>query len=41
MGNKENFEIWLKEKHSHNSGATSSYLRCIELLSESFYQNKK
>ena len=41
MTNKENFEIWLKKKHSENSGATSSYLRCIEILSESFYANNK
>lgn len=41
MTNKEKFEIWLKEKHSDNSGAPSSYLRCIDILSESFYDNKK
>ncbi len=39
--NKEKFEIWLKEKHSDNSGAPNSYLRCIDILSESFYKNQK
>jgi 5-methylcytosine-specific restriction protein B len=41
MTNRENFEIWLNEKHSKNSGAPSSYLRCIDILSESFFENKK
>jgi 5-methylcytosine-specific restriction protein B len=41
MDNKELFENWLKLKHKDNSGAPSSYLRCIELMSESFYKNAK
>ena len=41
MTNKGKFELWLKQKHSENSGAPSSYLRCIDILSESFYSNKK
>jgi 5-methylcytosine-specific restriction protein B len=41
MKNKRKFELWLKEKHSENSGAPSSYLRCMDILSESFYSNKK
>lgn len=41
MDNKESFENWLKLKHKNNSGAPSSYLRCIELLSDSFYKNAK
>lgn len=38
---RDEFEIWLKEKHSENSGAPSSYLRSIDLLSDSFYKNNK
>jgi 5-methylcytosine-specific restriction protein B len=41
MNRKESFENWLKLKHKDSSGAPSSYIRCIELLSESFYKNKK
>ena len=38
---KNQFEEWLKAKHAKDSGAVSSYLRSIELLSESFFLNKK
>ncbi len=38
---KDQFEEWLKAKHAKDSGSSSSYLRCIDLLSESFFKNKK
>lgn len=41
LNTRDEFEIWLKEKHSENSGAPSSYLRSIDLLSDSFYKNNK
>lgn len=41
LNTRDEFEIWLKEKHSDNSGAPSSYLRSIDLLSDSFYKNNK
>lgn len=38
---KTQFENWLKSKHAKDSGSTSSYLRCIDILSEIFYDNHK
>lgn len=38
---RDQFEIWLKEKHTEKSGAPSSYLRSIDILSDSFYKNNK
>lgn len=41
MSLKQEFEVWLKNKHKEKSGAVSSYIRSIELLSVMFYDNKK
>ena len=41
MSLKQEFEVWLKNKHKEKSGAVSSYIRSIELLSFMFYDNKK
>jgi len=41
MTNKDLFEIWLKAKHKEGSGSISSYLSCIDFLSQRFFENKK
>lgn len=38
---KDEFEIWLKNKHKEKSGAVSSYIRSIEILSNLFFENNK
>ena len=38
---KKQFENWLISKHAKNSGAVSSYIKCIDKLSEVFFKNKK
>lgn len=38
---KDEFELWLKKKHKEKSGAVSSYIRSIEILSNLFFENQK
>lgn len=41
LGLREEFELWLKSKHKKNSGAVSSYIRSLDILSELFVKNNK